>query len=179
MSVAVGQSIGLRETAVATYNANPEKAVYADIKGVWADDRSRADGEYLILKSAGNEFIVTDGSGIYHTGESMVVESLKARTGEVMPTRSETLSFADENPTERLQQVAIANPGRRVYLSGTLTVDYPEGVMLQPPGRQYETAVLAGETLTLELHPLELGVLQLSDQWVTGSLLLFYCASLV
>ena len=72
LAVAVGQSIGLRETAIATYNANPEKAVYADIKGVWADDRSRADGEYLILKSAGNEFIVTDGSGIYHTGESMV-----------------------------------------------------------------------------------------------------------
>ena len=42
--------------------------------------------------------------------------------------------------------------------------------MLQPPGRQYETAVLVGESLTLEMHPLELGVLQLSDQWVTESL---------
>ncbi|MEM1281485.1 MAG: metal-dependent hydrolase, partial [Cyanobacteria bacterium P01_H01_bin.152] len=71
VSVAVGQSIGLRDSAIATYNANPEKAVYADIKGVWADDRSRADGEYLILKSDGNEFIVTDGSDLYHTGESM------------------------------------------------------------------------------------------------------------
>ncbi|MEM9008478.1 MAG: metal-dependent hydrolase [Cyanobacteria bacterium P01_F01_bin.86] len=170
MSVAVGQSIGLRETAIATYNANPENAVYADIKGVWADDRSRADGEYLILKSAGTEFIVTDGSGIYHTGESMVVESLKARAGAVMQSRTETLSFADENPTERLQQIAIANPGRRVYLSGTLTVDYPEGVMFQSPGRQYETAVLAGESLTLEMHPLEVVTLQLSDQWVIGSL---------
>ena len=113
---------------------------------------------------------MTDGSGIYHTGTSMVVESLKARTGEAMATRTETLSFADENPTDRLQQVVIANPGKRVYLSGTLTVDYPEGVMLQPPGWKYETATLAGETLTLELHPLELGVLQLSDQWVSGSL---------
>ncbi|MEM1256564.1 MAG: metal-dependent hydrolase [Cyanobacteria bacterium P01_H01_bin.21] len=170
VSVAVGQQIGLRDSAIATYNANPENAVYADIKGVWADDRSRADGEYLILKSDGNEFIVTDGSGIYHTGESMVIESLKARTGEVMETQTEMLSFADENPTERLQQIAMANPGRQVYLSGTLTVDYPEGITLQPPGRQYATAVLTGETLTLELHPLELGVLQLSDQWVTGSL---------
>ena len=170
VSVAVGQQIGLRDTAVATYNANPEKAVYADINGVWADDRSRADGEYLILKSDGNEFIVTDGSGIYHTGKSLVVESLKARVGEAMQSRTETLSFADENPTERLQQVAIANAGKRVYLSGTLTVDYPEGITLQSPGRQYETTVLTGESLTLDLHPLELGVLQLSDQWVTGSL---------
>ena len=170
VSVAVGQSIGLRDTAIATYNANSETAVYADIKGIWADDRSRADGEYLILKNDGSEFIVTDGSAIYHTGQSMVVESLKARAGEPLATRTETLNFADENPTERLQQIAIANTGKRVYLTGTLTVDYPEGVTLQPPGRQYQTAVLSGETLTLELHPLELATMQLSDQWVMGSL---------
>ncbi|MEM0978744.1 MAG: metal-dependent hydrolase [Cyanobacteria bacterium P01_H01_bin.58] len=172
VSVAVGQSIGLRDSAVATYNANPENAVYADIKGVWADDRSRADGEYLILKSDGNEFIVTDGSGLYHTGESMVIESLKARAGEGMETRTETLSFTDENPTERLQQVAMANPGRQVYLSGTLTVDYPEGITLQPPGRQYTTATLTGESLTFNLHPLELATLQLNDQWISGNLIL-------
>jgi inner membrane protein len=169
VSVAVGQSIGLRETAIATYNASPETAVYADIKGVWADDRSRADGEYLILKADGSEFIVTDGSGIYHTGTSMVVESLKARTGEPLATRTEPLNFADENPTERLQQVAISHPGKQIYLTGTLTVDYPEGITLQPSGRHYQTAVLSGETLTLELHPLELATMQLSDQWVMGS----------
>ncbi|WP_346293962.1 metal-dependent hydrolase [Sphaerothrix gracilis] len=166
----VNQSLGLREGAIATYNASPEQAVYAQIKGVWADDRSRAAGEYLILKSDGNEFIVTDGSGIYHTGQSMVVESLKAVTGETMQTRTETLNFADENPVERLQQIAIANAGKRVYLSGTLTVDYPEGITLQPAGRQYETAKLVGDTLTLELHALELATVQLSDQWVVGSL---------
>jgi inner membrane protein len=170
VSVAVGQSIGLRDTAIATYNANSETAVYADIKGVWADDRSRADGEYLILKNDGSEFIVTDGSSLYHTGKSMVVESLKARAGEPLATRTETLNFADENPTERLQQIAIANAGKRVYLTGALTVDYPEGIVLQPPGRQYQTAALSGETLTLELHPLELATMQLSDQWVMGSL---------
>ncbi|MEO0374186.1 MAG: metal-dependent hydrolase [Cyanobacteria bacterium P01_A01_bin.17] len=170
VSVAVGQQIGLRETAIATYNASPENAVYADITGVWADDRSRADGEYLILKNEGSEFIVTDGSGIYHTGQSMVVESLKARAGEPLATRTETLNFADENPTERLQRLAISHPGKTIYLSGTLTVDYPEGITLQSSGRQYETAVLSGEALTLELHPLELAVLKLSDQWVMGTL---------
>ncbi|MDB9529940.1 metal-dependent hydrolase [Oscillatoria sp. CS-180] len=170
VSVAVGQSIGLRETAISTYNAHPQNAVYADIKGVWADDRSRADGEYLILKADGSEFIVTDGSGIYHTGQSMVVESLKARAGEPMETQTETLSFADENPVERLQQLAISHPGKAIYLTGTLTVDYPEGITLQPPGRQYETAAIMGETLTLDLHPLELATVQLSDQWVVGRL---------
>ena len=64
----------------------------------------------------------------------------------------------------------MANPGKQIYLSGSITVDYPEGIRLQPAGRQYETVKRSGETLTLELHPLELAVLQLSDQWVTGSL---------
>ena len=64
----------------------------------------------------------------------------------------------------------MANAGKRVYLTGALTVDYPEGIVLQPPGRQYQTAVLSGETLTLELHPLELVTMQLSDQWVAGNI---------
>jgi hypothetical protein len=110
----------------------------------------------------------------------MVVESLKARAGEPLSTRTETLDFADENPTEQLQQIAIllrsssanANADKRVYLTGALTVDYPEGITLQPPGRQYQTAVLSGETLTLELHPLELATMQLSDQWVAGNLMI-------
>jgi inner membrane protein len=133
VSVAVGQSIGLRDTAIATYNANSETAVYADIKGVWADDRSRADGEYLILKNDGSEFIVTDGSSLYHTGKSMVVESLKARAGEPLATRTETLNFADENPTERLQQIAIANAGKRVYLTGSADGGLSRGHRLAAP----------------------------------------------
>jgi inner membrane protein len=170
VSVAVGDSLGLRDTAIATYNDHADNAVYAQIKGVWADDRSRADGDYLILKADGSEFLVTDGSAIYHTGQSLVVDSLKTRVGEPLTTQTEALSFNDEEPTAALQQLAIAHSGKQIYLSGTVIVDYPEGITLRPPGRQYATATLAGDTLTLELHPLELTTTQLSDQWVTGSL---------
>lgn len=170
VSVAVGESLGLRDTAIATYNANAENAVYAEIKGVWADDRSSADGDYLILRAVGSEFLVTDGNAIYHTGQSMVVDSLKTRVGESLSTQTETLTFNDEEPTQPLQQLAITHAGKRVYLSGTIIVDYPEGITLQPPGRNYPTASLTGDSLTLELHPLELATMQLSDQWITGSL---------
>ncbi|MEM6866907.1 MAG: hypothetical protein AAF528_00785 [Cyanobacteria bacterium P01_C01_bin.121] len=47
-------------------------------------------------------------------------------------------------------------------------MDYPEGIALQPLGRQYQTAVLAEETLTLELYPLELATMQLSGQMGDG-----------
>ena len=52
----VNQSLGLRDGALATYNEHAASAeVYAEITGVWADDRTRADGRYLILDAVGNE----------------------------------------------------------------------------------------------------------------------------
>ncbi|MEM1307923.1 MAG: hypothetical protein AAGF98_00225 [Cyanobacteria bacterium P01_H01_bin.153] len=136
----------------------------AYIKGVWADGQSRADDEYLILKADGSEFVMTDGNGLHNTGESVVIEYLKAHAGEVIQARSATRSLAGENLTERLQQIAMVAPSKTIYLTGTLTMDYPEGIALQPPGRTYSTAMLTGDSFSLELHPLDLGVLQLSDQ---------------
>lgn len=166
----VNQSLGLRDGAIATYNANADRNVYANITGIWADDRSRADGRYLLLGTDGKEFIVTDGSHVYHTGEQFIVDKLTTELGEASERQTQTLLFNDEEPGPQLQQLAMSNPGKKIYLSGTVTVDYPEGIRLQPPGRHYETAVLSGESLMLEFHPLEMAVLQLSDQWVTGSL---------
>jgi inner membrane protein len=166
----VNQSLGLRGGAIATYNANATRDVYANITGVWADDRSRADGRYLILGTDGKEFIVTDGAGVYHTGQSMAVEKLAPALGDATSRQIQTLTFNDEEPAAQLRQLAIAHPGRKLYLSGTLTVDYPEGINLTIPGRSIQTATLSGESLTLNYHPLDLALLQLSDQWVMGQL---------
>ena len=166
----VNQSLGLRTGAIATYNANGTRDVYADIVGVWAGDRSRADGRYLILGTDGIEFVVTDGTGIYHTGQNMAVEKLSATVGAPSTRQTQTLTFGDEEPSAQLQQLAIAHADRKVYLSGTLTVDYPEGIQLGIPGRGIQTTTLSGESLTLNYHPLDLALPQLVDQWVTGQL---------
>ncbi|MGB3491340.1 MAG: hypothetical protein WBA57_01335 [Elainellaceae cyanobacterium] len=42
---------------------------------------------------------------------------------------------------------------------------------LRPGKPTHQTAVLAEESLTLELHPLDLVTVPLTDQWVTGSLM--------
>ena len=166
----VNQSLGLRTGAIATYNANGTRDVYADIVGVWAGDRSRADGRYLILATDGREFVVTDGTGIYHTGQNMAVEKLSTTVGAPSTRQTQMLTFNDEEPSALLQQLAIAHSGRKVYLSGTLTVDYPEGIQLGAPGRGLQSATLSGESLKLNYHPLDLALPQLVDQWVTGSL---------
>lgn len=165
----VNQSLGLRSGAVATYNRQASAAnVYAELTGVWADDRSRADGRYLILGVDDDEFILTDGTGVYHTGESLVVERLTVEATEASTRQIQTLTFNDEPPTAQLQQLMLTYSGRQIYLSGTLTVDYPEEIMLPAPGKSLETASLTGETLKLNYHPLNLALVQLANQWVSG-----------
>jgi len=166
----VSQSLALRSGAVATYNANGDRNAYADISGVWLDDRTPAEGRYLILGSDGDEFIVTDGTGIYHIGKNMVVDRLTVEVGETASRQIQTLTFNDEEPGPQLQQLAMNNPGKSIYLSGTLTVDYPEEIILPVPGRGMETARLTGESLVLNYHPLDMAMVQLADQWVTGYL---------
>jgi inner membrane protein len=63
----VSQSLGLKDGIVQVYNSKAAtNHVYANIKGVWASDRTPADGKYLIIGNEGNEFIVTDGKGVYN-----------------------------------------------------------------------------------------------------------------
>ena len=125
----VNQSLGLRDGAIATYNANAASAeVYAEITGVWADDRTRADGRYLILDAVGNEFVVTDGQGVYQTGKQLLVEKLTTATGAAMTRTTQTLTLNDEDVVSRLQALRMANPSARIYLSGSITVDFPEDV---------------------------------------------------
>jgi inner membrane protein len=97
-----------------------------------------------------------------------VVERLTVEATEVSTRQIQTLTFNDEPPTAQLQQLMLTYSGRQIYLSGTLTVDYPEEIMLPAPGKSLETASLTGETLKLNYHPLNLALVQLANQWVSG-----------
>ncbi|NEP15470.1 MAG: metal-dependent hydrolase [Leptolyngbya sp. SIO4C1] len=167
----VGQNLGLRNTALQTYNqAAATNQVYANIQGVWASDRTRADGRYLILDAAGDEFIVTDGDGIYQTGEQILVDQLKTEIGAPVQTETQTLTFDDQDAIAPLQQLQALYPDADIYLSGSITVDFPEEVTIPVSGRQMQTAALSDSTVTMAYHPLELALLQLRDQYATGTL---------
>ena len=167
----VNQSLGLRDGAMATYNANAASAeVYAEITGVWADDRTRADGRYLILDAVGNEFVVTDGQGVYQTGKQLLIEKLTTATGAAMVRTTQTLTLNDEDVVSRLQVLRMANPTARVYLSGSLTVDFPEEVRPTVLPRQIPAVTVVGESVELAYCDLEVAIAMLDEQWVTGSL---------
>ncbi|MEM0980351.1 MAG: metal-dependent hydrolase [Cyanobacteria bacterium P01_H01_bin.58] len=165
----VNQSLGLRDGAVAMYNANAASAeVYAEITGVWADDRTRADGRYLILDTVGNEFVVTDGQGVYQTGKQLLVEKLTTATGAAMTRTTQTLTLNDEDVVSRLQALRMMQPSARIYLSGSITVDFPEDVRPTVLPRQLSAVTVVGESVELQYCDLEVAISLLSDQWATG-----------
>ena len=81
--------------------------VYAEIKGYLANDRTPADGKYLIIGNEGKEFIVTDGQGVYKTGKQIITSKVITTVGEAARTEIKNLTFNDEDaiaPLETLQQ---------------------------------------------------------------------------
>ena len=167
----VNQGLGLRDGAIATYNQNAAKSeVWANVKGVWADDRTSADGRYLILGTERSEFIVTDGSGVYQTGEQILVSKLSTEPGKTASRVTQTIVLNDEEVALRLQPLLMQYPGARIYLSGAVAVDFPEEVHAISQPRQLQSLSVAGANVSLTYHPLELALTQLNEQWATGTL---------
>ena len=166
----VSQQLGLKDGILAVYNQNAATHhVYADLKGVKASDRSPADGRYFILGTAGSEFVVTDGEGIYKTNEQIITSKVITKVGEAATTQVRTLTFNDEDAVAPLLELKSAYPNAAIYLSGSLTVDFPEEVKLPILPDQYPTVSLAGATVSLEYLGVEGAISVLRDQYAVGT----------
>jgi inner membrane protein len=166
----VSQSLGLKDGVIELYNQNASThQVYANITGVWASDRELADGKYLIIGNEGNEFVVSDGKGVYKTGEQIITSKVSTTVGEAAKTEIKNLSFDDEEAIAQLEELQSAYPGAEIYLSGELTVDFPEDVKIPVEPNQMVTAVLSGSSLKLNYCGLGNAIAFLKEQYVVGS----------
>jgi inner membrane protein len=152
------------------YNQNASThQVYANITGVWASDRELADGKYLIIGNEGNEFVVSDGKGVYKTGEQIITSKVSTTVGEAAKTEIKNLSFDDEEAIAQLEELQSAYPGAEIYLNGELTVDFPEDVKIPVEPNQMVTAELVGSSLKLNYCELERAIAILKDQYAVGN----------
>jgi inner membrane protein len=104
----VSQNLGLRDGIVRIYNENAStNKVYASITGYWTSDRTPADGKYLILGTEGSEFVVTDGKGVYKTGEQIITSKVSTEVGEAASTEVRNISFNDEEAVAPLEGVEV------------------------------------------------------------------------
>ncbi len=167
----VSQQLGLKDGLIEVYN---EKAgshhVYAEIKGFKASDRSPVSGKFLILGTEGSEFIVTDGKGVYKTNEQIIASKLNTTVGETATTVIQTLTFDDEDAISQLQQLNNSYQNAAIYLTGNLTIDFPEEVKIKIEPEEYTVIELTGSNLKLSWCPVEEALSYLNDQYAIGTL---------
>lgn len=167
----VSQNLGLRDGIVRIYNQNAStNKVYARITGYWTSDRTIADGKYLIIGNEGNEFIVTDGQGVYKTGEQIITSKVTTEVGEAATTEIRNLTFNDEDAVEPLLELQQNYPNSDVFISGNLTVDFPEDIQIPFTKNSHATASLNGTTLKLSYCPMSKAIALLREQYAVGSI---------
>ena len=166
----VSQNLGLRDGIVRVYNENAStNKVYARITGYWTSDRTSADGKYLIIGNEGNEFIVTDGKGIYKTGEQIITSKVTTTVGEAARTEIKNLSFNDEDAIAPLEELRTAYPGADIYLTGELSIDFPEDVKIPIESNQMVTASISGSSIKFSYCDLERAIALLNGQYAVGT----------
>jgi inner membrane protein len=65
----------------------------------------------LIIANEGNEFIVSDGKGVYKTGEQIITSKVSTVVGEVAKTEIRNISFDDEEAIAPLEELQQTYPG--------------------------------------------------------------------
>ncbi len=175
----VSQNLGLRDGIVRVYNENAAtNHVYASITGYWASDRTPVDGKYLIVGLEGKEFIVTDGKGIYKTGEQIITNKVTTTVGEAATTEIRNITFNDEDAVSALlsafgiaplSELRTAYPDADIYLNGELTVDFPEDVKIPLEPNQMVTASVVGNRIKFEYCGLGDAIALLREQYAVGT----------
>jgi inner membrane protein len=166
----VSQNLGLKDGVVELYNQNAAShQVYANVTGYWASDRTSADGKYLIIGNEGNEFIVSDGKGVYKTGEQIITSKVSTVVGEAAKTEIKNISFDDEEAIAQLSELQQTYSGAEIYLTGELTIDFPEDVKIPVEPNQMVTAEVVGSSLKLNYCNLGKAIAYLKEQYVVGS----------
>jgi inner membrane protein len=123
----------------------------------------------LIIGNEGNEFVVSDSKGVYQTGEQIIRSKVSTTVGEAATTEIKNLSFDDEEAIAQLEELQQTYPGAEIYLSGELTIDFPEDVKIAVEPNQMVTAALSGSSLKLNYCELGNTIAYLKDQYAVGN----------
>jgi inner membrane protein len=131
--------------------------------------RTLADGKYLILGTEGSEFVVTDGKGVYKTGEQIITSKVTTSVGEAATTEIRNITFNDEEAVAPLEELRTAYPNADIFLSGQLTIDFPEEVKIPIEPNQMVTAFVVGSSLKFSHCGLGDAIDLLKEQYAVGT----------
>jgi inner membrane protein len=144
--------------------------IIAHVEGVYASDRTPVKADYPIIATNGQGFLLLGENGeIYKAGADPDSNIIPKRiTGEVKNpavVQVEMVSFVDED-LGKLASFA----DKQAYLTGAVSVDDPESVIISPHPREWNAIALSGSTVTLKNAPIAQVIQALNDQYITGSI---------
>ncbi|PAX51451.1 metal-dependent hydrolase [Brunnivagina elsteri] len=147
--------------------------IKAQIKGVRGGDRSKVEGDFLVIQTHGAGFIVQSGKGeIYKAGtdagSQIITERITADVGKAAITNIESVSLEEEQLAEVL--TPFNRVGAMVFVSGQLSVDDAESIKLSQDPYQFPCIKVSGESVNLEAAPLARVMEKLGEQFATGNL---------
>ena len=118
----------------------------------------------------GKEFVVTDSKGVYKTGQQIITSKVTTEVGEAARTEIRNITFNDEDAVAPLEELQNAYPGADIYLTGELSIDFPEDVKIPIEPNQMVTAALSGSSIKFSYCELERAIAFLKDQYAVGTL---------
>ena len=165
------QQLGLKTGILKAYNAAADSHhVYAEVDGVLAIDSREADGKYFIIGVEGSDLIVQQGEDIFKTGSQLITNRLTTTVGGSANTIIQTLTFDDEDAIASILELQTAYGNAAIYLTGSLTIDFPEEVKIKLEPEEYTVIQLNGSSLSLSWCPIEEALNYLKDQYAVGTL---------
>jgi inner membrane protein len=147
--------------------------IKANIKGVRTGDRSKVNGQYLIIQVQGTGFLVQSDDGrIYKASTEpdaqIFLEEITADVGRPAITNIEALTLEDEPIGGAITQ--FNRTGAMVFISGQLTVDGLETSGLPRDPYQFAVIKATDSSITLEAAPLAIVEGKLGEEFATGHL---------
>lgn len=147
--------------------------IIAHIEGVRQSDRSRINGDFLIIQSQGRGFIVQSKSGeLYKVGSDpdcqILSDRITANKSKPAVTTIESIFLEDEE-----LEKAIAKFNRQStasFISGEISIDEPEDLQIKSNPYEFPYIQKSGDSIKLEAAPINTVITLLKEQLVSGQL---------
>ena len=84
-------------------------------------------------------------------------------------SNAKNLTFNDQSAVQPLLELKQNYPNSDIFVSGDLTVDFPEDIQIPFKKNSYATATLNGTTLKLSYCPIDKAIALLREQYAVGT----------
>jgi inner membrane protein len=141
--------------------------VKACVDGVFTIDRRQVNKCFPIISSNGKGFLVEDGKAIYKISNepdaNIIPSRITAEVGKSIIVKIETMNFDD-------QLFTVSQDDDKIFLSGLLETDTPEDINIEFSPEEWQTLKVSENSVTLSECPLEIALVALNGQYVTGTI---------